>query len=186
MSLTELALKNKLSTYLLVALMCVFGVMSYLSAEKAEDPGYTVKTAIITTKWPGATAEQVAELVSKKIEQEVRTLDSLDYVYSKNTPGESNVYVNLKAKYWETFEPFQELMNKVNSFVVLPPDASKPIINVYFGNVYGTVLTMQSDTVSPEKLYEYSEDLKKELFFNVPEIAEVKIYGRQNEMIYID
>lgn len=186
MSLTELALKNKLSTYLLVALMCVFGVMSYLSAEKAEDPGYTVKTAIITTKWPGATAEQVAELVSKKIEQEVSTLDSLDYVYSKNTPGESNVYVNLKAKYWETFEPFQELMNKVSSFVVLPPDASKPIINVYFGNIYGTVLTIQSDTVSPEKLYEYSEDLKKELFFNVPEIAEVKIYGRQNEMIYID
>lgn len=186
MGLTELALKNKLSTYLLVALMCVFGVLSYISAEKAEDPGYTVKTAIITTKWPGATPEQVANIVSKKIEQEVRTLDSLDYVYSKNTPGESNIYVNLKAKYWDTFEPFQELINKVNSFAVLPPDASKPIINIYFGNVYGTVVTINSSTVPEDKLYEYSEELKKELFFNVKEIAEVKIYGRQNDTIFIE
>lgn len=186
MGLTELALKNKLSTYLLVALMCVFGVMSYLSAEKAEDPGYTVKTAVITTRWAGATPDQMAELVSKKIEQEVRTLDSLDYVYSKNTPGESNIYVNLKAKYWDTFEPFQELMNKVSSFVVLPPDATKPIVNIYFSNIYGTILTIQSDTVEASKLYEYSEELKKELFFYVPEIAEVKIYGKQNEIVSID
>ncbi len=186
MSLTELALKNRLSTYLLVALMCVFGVMSYLSAEKAEDPGYTVKTAVITTRWPGATPEQMAELVSKKIEQEVRTLDSLDFVYSKNTPGESNIYVNLKAKYWETFEPFQELMNKISSFVVLPPDATRPIVNIYFSNIYGTVLTIQSDTVEPSKLYEYSEELKNALFFSVPEIAEVRIYGRQNEIVSID
>ncbi|MGL4393596.1 MAG: efflux RND transporter permease subunit, partial [Fusobacteriaceae bacterium] len=141
---------------------------------------------IITTNWEGATAEQVANLVSKKIEQEVRTMESLDYIYSKNVAGQSNVYVNLKAKYWTTFEQWQELINKINNFVVLPPTASKPIINIYFGNVYGTVLSISSNTVPYEKLYEYSEQLKKEMFFSVPQIAEIKIFGRQQESIYIE
>ncbi|MGL4393185.1 MAG: efflux RND transporter permease subunit, partial [Fusobacteriaceae bacterium] len=91
MGMTEFAMKNKVSTYLLIGLVCFFGVFAFFASEKAEDPGFTVKTAIITTNWEGATAEQVANLVSKKIEQEVRTMESLDYIYSKNVAGQSNV-----------------------------------------------------------------------------------------------
>ena len=75
MSLTNLALKNKVSTYLIILLICFFGIIAYLSLEKAEDPGYTIKTAVIVTNWPGATAEEVGNLVSKKIENEVRKVE---------------------------------------------------------------------------------------------------------------
>lgn len=185
MSITELALKNKLSTYLLIGLMCVFGILAYNKAEKAEDPGFTVKTAVITTFWPGATADQVANLVSKKIEQEVRTMPSLDSVTSKNIAGQSNVYVNLKASYWDTFEPFQELINKINNFVVLPPDARKPIINLYFGDVFGTVISVHSETIPLDELYSYSEQLKNEIFYNAKEVSSIRIFGRQTEIIKI-
>ncbi|MGL5542846.1 MAG: efflux RND transporter permease subunit, partial [Fusobacteriaceae bacterium] len=135
MSITSLAIKNRVSTYLFVLLLCFFGVFAYLSSEKAEDPGYTIKTAVITTSWPGATAQQMAELVSKQIQDEVRSMESLDFVESKNLPGQSNVYVNLKAKYWNPDPEWTQLRNKIE-FVIpkLPQGVQKPVINTYFGD----------------------------------------------------
>lgn len=186
MSITALAIKNRVSTYLFISLLCVFGIFAYLSSEKAEDPGYTIKTAVIVTNWPGATAQQMAELVSKQIQDEVRSMDSLDYVESKNLPGQSNVYVNLKAKYWNPDPEWTQLRNKIE-FVIprLPQGVQKPIINTYFGDVYGTVAALSSNDLSYDELYEKAEELKSLLLFKVPEIGQIQIFGVQQDVIYI-
>lgn len=187
MSMTTLAMKNKVATYLFIVLLCFFGVFAYLSSEKAEDPGYTIKTAVISTSWPGATAQQMAELVSKQIEDEARSLDSLDFVESKNLPGQSNVYVNLKAKYWDPEPEWTKLRNKIE-FVIpkLPQGVQKPIINSYFGDVYGTVASISSKDLSYDELYKKAEELKTELLFKVPEIGQVQIIGVQQNVIYVE
>ena len=188
MSLTNLALKNKVSTYLIILLICFFGIIAYLSLEKAEDPGYTIKTAVIVTNWPGATAEEVGNLVSKKIENEVRNMDSLDYVESKNLPGQSNVYVNLKQKYWNPDKEWTELRNKITTFVTpqLPYGVEPPLINTYFGDVYGTVLSVSSTDLSYEELYKQGKKLEEALLFNVPEIGKIEFFGIQKNIIYIN
>lgn len=99
MKLTELAIKNKVTAYMLFTLLLIFGYMSYNNSEKAEDPGFTIKVALITTNWPGATAKQMADLVSKRITDQVQNMDALKYVESKNIDGQSNVYVNIKSGY---------------------------------------------------------------------------------------
>ncbi|MGL5963936.1 MAG: efflux RND transporter permease subunit [Fusobacteriaceae bacterium] len=186
MSITSLAIKNRVSTYLFVLLLCFFGVFAYLSSEKAEDPGYTIKTAVITTNWPGATAKQVAELVSKQIQDEVRSMESLDYVDSKNLPGQSNVYVNLKAKYWNPDPEWTQLRNKIEYVTPkLPQGVQKPIINTYFGDVYGTVAALSSKELSFDELYIQAEELKSLLLFKVPEIGQVQITGAQQDVIYV-
>ncbi|MGL5577494.1 MAG: efflux RND transporter permease subunit, partial [Fusobacteriaceae bacterium] len=186
MSITSLAIKNRVSTYLFVLLLCFFGVFAYLSSEKAEDPGYTIKTAVITTSWPGATAQQMAELVSKQIQDEVRSMESLDFVESKNLPGQSNVYVNLKAKYWNPDPEWTQLRNKIE-FVIpkLPQGVQKPVINTYFGDVYGTVAALSSNDLTYDELYAQAEELKNLLLFKVPEIGQIQITGVQQDVIYI-
>ncbi len=188
MSMTSLAIKNRVSTYLIVFLVCIFGIAAYMSSEKAEDPGYTIKTAVITTNWPGATATEMANLVSKKIENEVRNMDSLNYVDSKNLPGQSNVFVNLKQKYWDPKDQWIELRNKITTFVTpqLPPGVQAPIINTYFGDVYGTVLSLSSKDLSYDNLYKQADKLKDELLFSVPEIGKIEIFGTQQDVIYIN
>ncbi|MGL5055802.1 MAG: efflux RND transporter permease subunit, partial [Fusobacteriaceae bacterium] len=187
MSMTTLAMKNRVATYLFITLICFFGTFAYFSSEKAEDPGYTIKTAVITTNWPGATAKQMGELVSKQIEDEVRSLDSLDFVESKNLPGQSNVYVNLKAKYWNPDPEWTKLRNKIE-FVIpkLPQGSQKPIINTYFGDVYGTVASISSSDLSYDELYKKAEELKTLLLFKVPEIGQIQITGAQQDVIYVE
>ncbi|MEG3013988.1 MAG: hypothetical protein RR795_05915 [Cetobacterium sp.] len=76
MKLTELAIKNKVTTYLIIFLLLFMGYRSYDQSEKSQDPGFTIKVALITTNWPGATAKQMADLVSKRIADQVQNMST--------------------------------------------------------------------------------------------------------------
>ncbi len=188
MKITELTIKNKVTAYLLFTLLLIFGYSSYEKSEKAEDPGFTIKTALITTNWPGANAKQIADLVSKKITDQVQNMDSLDYVNSKNVDGQSNVYVNIKSEYKDLDPVWKELRDRINTFVVpsLPQGVQTPQINTYFGDVYGTLLAIGGDGYTYEELYETAVKLKDNLLFAVPQIGRIDISGVQSQAIYID
>lgn len=188
MKLTELAIKNKVTTYFIIFFLLFTGYSSYNKSEKAQDPGFTIKIALITTNWPGATAKQMADLVSKKIANEVQNMDSLWYVSSTNTDGQSNVYVNIKAEYKDIQPVWTELRNRINTFVVptLPQGVSTPQINTFYGDTYGTLLAVSGDTYSYDELYNVAYRLKETLLFNVPQIGNIQMNGIQREAIYID
>ncbi|SKA00395.1 Multidrug efflux pump subunit AcrB [Cetobacterium ceti] len=187
MKITKWTIDNKVTAYILVILMLVFGYICYERSEKAEDPGFTVKVALITTQWPGATAKQMADLVSKRIADQVQSMDSLDYVNSKNLDGVSNVYVNIKSEYRDLKPVWQELRDRINTFVIptLPQGVQKPMINTFFGDVYGTLMTISGDGYSYDNLYKVAENLKETLLFSVPEIGRIDISGVQKPVIYV-
>ncbi|WP_330112283.1 efflux RND transporter permease subunit (plasmid) [Cetobacterium somerae] len=188
MKLTELAIKNKVTTYFLIVILLIGGYLSYQKSEKAQDPGFTIKVALITTNWPGATAKQMADLVSKRIADQVQNMDSLWYVNSTNTDGQSNVYVNIKAEYKDIQPVWTELRNRINTFVVpnLPQGVQAPQINTFYGDIYGTLLAIGGEGYTYEELYETAYQLKEVLLFNVPQIGSIDISGIQNETVYID
>ncbi|MGL5427541.1 MAG: efflux RND transporter permease subunit, partial [Cetobacterium sp.] len=188
MKLTELAIKNKITAYMIFIFLLIFGYMSYDKSEKAEDPGFTIKVALITTTWPGATAKQMADLVSKRITDQVQNMDSLKYVDSKNVDGQSSVYVNIKSGYKDLKPVWQELRDRINTFVIpsLPAGVSSPQINTYFGDVYGTMLAIGGDGYTNAELYKTATKLKETLLFSVPQIGRIDIAGVQNEAIYVD
>lgn len=188
MKLTELAIKNKVTTYFLIVILLIGGYLSYDKSEKAQDPGFTIKVALITTNWPGATAKQMADLVSKRIADQVQNMDSLWYVNSTNTDGQSNVYVNIKAEYKDIQPVWTELRNRINTFVVpnLPQGVQAPQINTFYGDIYGTLLAIGGEGYTYEELYETAYQLKEVLLFNVPQIGSIDISGIQNETVYID
>ena len=96
MNITELAIKKNVVTLLLAFMVLIAGYISYTGMEKAEDPPYQVKVAAITVKWPGATAYEMAKLVSDPIEEVVQDMEELKNVESKNLPGEATIYVNIE------------------------------------------------------------------------------------------
>lgn len=188
MKLTELAIKNKVTTYFLIIILLIGGFLSYKKSEKAQDPGFTIKVALITTNWPGATAKQMADLVSKRIVDQVQNMDSLWYANSENVDGQSNVFINIKAEYRDIEPVWTELRDRINTFVIpnLPPEVQTPQINTFYGDIYGTLLAIGGEGYSYRELYETAYRLKEILLFNVPQIGSVDISGIQNETIYID
>ena len=82
MSLTAVAVENRAVTYFVVVLLTAAGLTSFFGLGQLEDPEFTVKTAVITTPYPGASAEEVELEVSDLIEVALQELKQVDYVES--------------------------------------------------------------------------------------------------------
>ncbi len=190
MKLTELSIKNSITTIILYVLIVIGGYMAYTKMEKAEDPGFTIKTATITTYWPGATAEQMERLVSDKIAETLQEMEELDYLESKNRDGISTVYFNAEAIYWgDELRPIWEKLRKkvyIEAAPNLPSGVVGPFVNDEFGDIYGTVIAITGEGFNYTELYNEADKLREILLMKVPQIGKIKVYGVQDERIYVE
>ena len=71
-NLSEVSLHNRVLVWYFIILVAIAGVFSYIKLGRMEDPTYTVRTMVVSVAWPGATAEQMEEQVTDKIEKKLQ------------------------------------------------------------------------------------------------------------------
>ncbi len=189
MSLAEIAIKNRAVTYFAAFLLITAGTASFFALGQLEDPEFTVKTAVITTLYPGASAEEVELEVTDRIELAIQELSELLYVESFSRAGMSVIEVNIKPEYWSDQLPqvWDRLRGKIRDVETeLPPGAGRPIVADDFGDVFGFQLAVIGDDgFSYAELEAYAKDIKKELSI-VEGVARVDLWGVQQQVIYVD
>ncbi len=185
MNLTSLAFRFDRVVYVLTTLLVVSGITAYFDLPKAQDPGFTIRTAVITTHFPGASPERVEQLVTDKIEKVVQELPELDNVTSQSENGVSTVYVNIKESYREMRPIFDTLRRKVDAINDLPKGINGPFINDEFGDVFGMVYALSGQGFSYAELKTYADDVRSQLL-KVPAISKVEIQGSQDEVVYVE
>ncbi len=84
-----------LTRYLMVVLM-VLGFAAYFQLGQDEDPPFTFRAMVVQAFWPGASAEQMAEQVTSKIERALQDVPYFDVLRSYSKPGESLTILQLK------------------------------------------------------------------------------------------
>jgi len=188
MNIAEIAIKRRVVTWTLTIFLIFAGIGSYNSMGRLEDPEFTIKQAIITTAYPGATAAQVEEEVTDKIETKIQEMSEVLRIWSINVDGYSRITVEMQKKYDRETLPaiWQRLRNKVSDVQPhLPPGAMPSIVNDDFGDVYGIMLAVTGDGYNYAELKEFAKFLRKELLL-VKDVAKVMIQGDQKETIYVD
>ena len=188
MNIAELAIRKSTITWTLSILLLVVGYMSFNTLSRLEDPEFTIKDAIITTPYPGASAKEVEEEVSDVIERAVQELGQLKRVQSTNTRGMSSVKATIKDEYDAARLPqvWDELRRKVNDYQSrLPPGAGPSIVNDDFGDVYGVYAVLSGEGYTMAQLYEYAKLLRRELLL-VQDVKRVILWGTNTETIYVE
>ncbi len=188
MNLAKIAIEKKVVTYFVSFMMLLAGVGSYFSLGQLEDPEFSIKSALIVTTYPGASAEEVELEITDRIEIALQELTAGDYVESFSSPGLSEIKVEFKPEYWSDRLPqvFDELRRKIRDIEAdLPPGAGRPVINDDFGDVYGMVLALTGDGYTYQEMEEAAKSLKKELSL-VKGVARVELWGVQPKVIYLD
>src|SRR6185295_2431986 len=84
-----------LTRYLMVVLM-LLGFAAYFQLGQDEDPPFTFRAMVVRTNWPGATAQQVAEQVTDKLERVLQEAPYADKIRSYSKPGESQIIFQIK------------------------------------------------------------------------------------------
>ena len=188
MKLAAIAIENKTVSYFAFFLIFAAGLASFFSLGQLEDPDFTVKTAAITTFYPGASAEEVELEVTDKLELAIQQMKQLDYIESWSRSGMSVIKANIIPAYLAAEMPqiWDELRRKIREVeTTLPPGAGRPMVNDEFGDVYGHLLALVGDGYTYAELEEYAKGLKKELSL-VDGVAKVSFWGEQEKVIYID
>ncbi|VBB04979.1 acriflavin resistance protein [Lucifera butyrica] len=187
-NLTEWALKHKQFIYFFIALFFVAGIFSYINMGRAEDPDFVIKQMVVAVPWPGATARQMEEQVTDKVEKKLQDLPGLDYLKSYSTPGLTVIYVNLKDSVpkKEIRNHWLEARNMVNDIKsTFPTGVMEPIFNDRFDEVYGIMYALTGDGYSYETMRQKAEKIRR-IMLDVPSVSKVKLIGVQTEKIYIE
>ena len=77
-NLAEWAIKHKQIVYFFIFFILLGGIMSYFSLGRSEDPAFTIREAVVTAAWPGASAEQITEQVTDPLEKTLQDVKGLD------------------------------------------------------------------------------------------------------------
>jgi multidrug efflux pump subunit AcrB len=176
-----------LTRYLLVVLM-VLGVAAYFQLGQDEDPPFTFRAMVVRTYWPGATAQQVAEQVTDKIERTLQEVPGADRIRSYSKPGESQIIFQLKDSIRGADVPnsWYTVRKKVGDMrATLPAGVLGPFFNDEFGDVYGVIYALQGQGFSEAELKTFADEVRQQLL-RVPDVAKVELFGVQDEKLYIE
>ncbi len=187
-NLSELALKNKAIVWYFIVIVAIAGVFSYMKLGRMEDPAYTVRQMVVTVAWPGATAQQMQDQVTDKIEKKLQDTPNLDYIKSYSSPGQAVIYVNLTDQApadsirstWHEVRNLTEDMKKE-----LPEGVYGPYYNDRFDDVYGSVYAITGDGYSYEELRQKAEKIRR-IMLGIQDVSKVEIIGEQSEKVYIE
>jgi multidrug efflux pump subunit AcrB len=188
MDIAEYSIKKSVITWMTIIIVIIGGFLAYHKLARYEDPEFTIKEALVTTVYPGATPQEVENEITDKLEKAVQQLSQLDYVESISKPGYSELNVVIQKKYTRGDLPqiWDELRRKINDAQKKLPPGTKPsaVIDDY-GDVYGMLFAITGDGFSYKEIESYADFLKKELNL-IPGVAKVEIDGIRNQAIFID
>jgi multidrug efflux pump subunit AcrB len=188
MNLPRSAIENTKFTWFAVVILVLGGIGAFFSLGQLEDPEFTIKTALITTSYPGASPEEVEQEVTERIELKLQEIKEIDVIESTSRAGLSSISVDIQAKYWSEELPqiWDTLRRKVRDVETsLPPGAGRPRVNDDFGDVFGLVLAVTSDGFSYRELKDYVDFLKRELSL-VDGVGRVDLWGDRDRVVYFD
>jgi multidrug efflux pump len=176
-----------LTRYLLIVLM-VLGFAAYFQLGQDEDPPFTFRVMVVRTFWPGATAQQVAELVTDKLERTLQEVPYADKIRSYSKPGESQIIFQVKDSFKgsEVANIWYTVRKKIGDMRgTLPGGVQGPFFNDDFGDVYGVIYALESDGFSNAEIKVFADDVRQQLL-RVPDVAKVELFGVQDQKVFIE
>lgn len=176
-----------LTRYLMVVLM-VLGMAAYFQLGQDEDPPFTFRAMVVRTNWPGATAQQVAEQVTDKLERTLQEVPYADKIRSYSKPGESQIVFNLKDSMppSEVADTWYQVRKRVGDMRhQLPQGIQGPFFNDDFGDVYGVIYALGAEGFSYAELKDFADDARLQLL-RVPDVAKVELFGVQDEKVFVE
>lgn len=186
-NLSALAVRERSITLFLIILIAVAGLIAFLGLGRAEDPPFTVKQLTVITAWPGATAQEMQDLVAEPLEKRLQELKWYDRTETYTRPGMAYTMLSLQDSTppSEVEEQFYQARKKLSDEARnLPAGVVGPMVNDEFSDVVFALYALKAKGEPQRFLTRDAEKLRQQLL-HVPGVKKVTITGEQAERIYV-
>ncbi len=187
-NLSHWAVTHPALVLFLILALAAAGVFSYLRLGRAEDPSFTIKVAIVTTIWPGATAREMQDQIADRIEKRLQEVPFFERVQTYTRPGFTAMQVVLRdnTPAREVPNAFYQIRKRMDDLRrELPSGVIGPNVNDEYGDVDSVLYAITGDGADYAQLKRVAENLRQRLL-RVPNVTKVNIYGAQDERIFVE
>ncbi|EJL55655.1 cation/multidrug efflux pump [Rhizobium sp. CF122] len=188
-NLSDWALEHRCLVWYFMIMFAAAGAFAYLGLGREEDPSFTIKTMVIQAQWPGASAEEVTQQVTDRIEKKLQELDNLEHTRSITTAGQTTVFVDLlpdtnARDVKSTWSRVRNLTDDIK--YAFPQGVVGPFFDDQFGDVYGNIFAFTGVSgLSQRELRDFAENARTQIL-KIPDVGKVDIVGAQDEVIYLE
>ncbi|QDV55339.1 efflux RND transporter permease subunit [Rosistilla oblonga] len=197
-NLPEFAVRRPTITITLVLLLVVWGCVSFFTMPRREDPEFTIKIAVVTTRWQGASAEQIEKLVTDPLEDAIDGLEEVRLIRSTSSSEQSVIFVELEDSVpgARVDDAWDRVRARIRN-VAMPHESISPYLFDEFSDTSVLLYAvhqrpLDGDSVidpqyaySPRQLDLFSERIRDSLRL-LPGVSLVSRFGVQEEAIYIE
>jgi len=187
-NLSALAVRERAITLFLIVAIILSGTYAFLRLGRAEDPSFTIKTLTVTAVWPGATAQEMQDLVAEPLEKRMQELRWYDRVETFTRPGVAVLMVSLsdKTPASAVAEEFYQARKKLGDEAPrLPVGVQGPFVNDEYSDVIFAVYALEAHGMAPRELTRQAETLRQRLL-HVAGVKKVNIQGERPERIFVE
>ena len=187
-NLSDWALSHQTLVLYLMLVLTISGLLTYTKLGQSEDPPFTFKLMLVHTTWPGASAQEVEQQITDKLEKKLQEVPHLDYTNSFSRPGESMIFIVIRD---DTFskdipEVWYQVRKKIGDIRhTLPQNIESLTFNDEFSDVYGSMYALTGDGFDYAALKKQAELIRTELL-KVPDVAKVEFFGEQKQRLFIE
>lgn len=172
----------------LIGASIVAGIYSYLHMGRAEDPSFTIKTAVISAVWPGATAEEMQRQVAERVEDKLRQAPHIDFLLTYTLPERMLILCQLQdnTPRTEVADIWYQIRKKLGDISsTLPQGVIGPNVNDEYGDVYSALYSFTGDDYTPAELKRIVESSRKRLL-RIKDVEKIDIVGDLAEKVYVE
>lgn len=173
---------------LTIIAVVAMGIYALPNLNKNEFPDVTIRQGVVAVIYPGATAEEVEEQVTSKVESYLFTFNEVDKTktYSYSQDGMLYVFVTMVHNVENAKVTWSRIREGLSLFRItdLPQGVVATAVVDDFGNASSLLLAIESSERSPRELEEISKNLSARLR-NIPELGRISVVGDQKEEIAV-
>ncbi len=187
-NLSDWALKHQTLVLYAMLMLIVSGMFAYTKLGQSEDPPFTFKVMLVRASWPGASAVEVEQQVTDKLEKKIQEVPNIDFSSSYSRPGEAVIFVVIKDSTVSDDIPdiWYQVRKKVGDIRhTLPQGLQSLTLNDEFSDVFGSMYALRGDGFDNYALKEQAELIRAELL-KTADVAKVDFFGEQPQRIYIE
>lgn len=188
MSLTRFGIEKSRLTILVMVGLLVQGLLVYTFLPKREDPAITIRTAVVSVKFPGMSPERMEDVIVTPIERKAREIGEVEDIRTLVATGNATIHLELyesvpKAR---VDAVFQDIRNKMKDMEDdLPQGTEGPFVNTDYGDVAIATVAVTGEGFSGAEIADSAEDLQKALY-TVSGVSKVSLLGEQKERIWLE
>ena len=181
--LIEFSIGNRVVVNLLVLLIVIAGVVSYLRLKRELFPDFSRRVIRIDTVYPGASPEEVEELITARIEDQVRNVDGVNEMLSSSREGQSEIRLQMQSD-TEMSRALGDVRAALDRVAGLPEAAEEPQVTEAL-STFPVITVSLSGDIPEQELREIAKDLRDQLR-RIDGVATVPIFGIRESQILVE